>query len=192
MRFCVSPFKLSNRRYSGWLCMLLLLAGCGQQEVDYRFAINQVSIRPADQLLTLRFQQELSLSQQAREALRHGVSLTIRLDMELRHGQRSMVIEPATRLFQIRYLSLSERYQLLETGTDKLQTFPRLRHALAAIGDVNIQLRTARLVAGRYELRARIRVDKGRLPAPMQLPTWLSSEWQHDSEWSVWPFEINV
>ncbi len=183
---------MTIKRYSGWLCLLLLLTGCEGQAVDYRFAINKVSIRPADQSLNLRLQQELSLSQQAREALRHGVSLTIRLDMALRHGQRSMVIEPATRLFQIRFLSLSERYQLLEIGADKLQTFPRLRHALAAIGDVNIQLRTTPLVAGHYELRARIRVDKGRLPAPMQIPAWLSSQWQHDSEWSAWPFEINV
>ena len=42
------------------------------------------------------------------------------------------------------------------------------------------------------KLRTRLRLDESRLPAPMRLPTWFSAQWQHDSEWSTWPFEISA
>jgi hypothetical protein len=118
--------------------------------------------------------------------------LTINLEMELRNDNKMIVVRRDARRFQLRYLPLSERYQLTEEETDELQTFSRLRHLLAAIDDLNIQLSTGPLPPGTYELRTRIRLDKSRLPAPMQLPAWFSSQWQHDSEWSVWPFKVSV
>jgi hypothetical protein len=140
----------------------------------------------------VRLQQDLELSQQAREALEHGVTLTISLEMELRNDNNMIVVRRNARRFQLRYLPLSERYQLSEEGSDELQTFPRLRHVLAAIDDLNVQLVTGPLPPGSYELRTRIRLDESLLPAPMQLPAWFSSQWQHDSEWSVWPFKVSV
>jgi hypothetical protein len=63
---------------------------------------------------------------------------------------------------------------------------------LAVIDELNVQLSTGPLPMGSYELRTRIRLDESRLPTPMQLPAWFSRQWQHDSEWSVWPFEISA
>ena len=136
-------------------------------------------------------QQDLQLSQQAREALEHGVTLTIMLELELHNDNNMMVVRQENRRFQLRYLPLSERYQLSEEETDELQAFSRLRHALAAIANLNVKFSTGPLLAGNYELRTRISLDESRLPTPMQLPAWFSSQWQHDSEWSVWPFEIS-
>jgi hypothetical protein len=172
---------------------VFFLAGCGQEgAVDYGFTINNVSVSRAYQSLNVRLQQDLELSQQAREALEHGVTLTISLEMELRNDNNMIVVRRNARRFQLRYLPLSERYQLSEEGSDELQTFPRLRHVLAAIDDLNVQLVTGPLPPGSYELRTRIRLDESLLPAPMQLPAWFSSQWQHDSEWSVWPFKVSV
>ncbi len=195
MRFYASPHKLFRTvisRSSGIACVLLLLIGCNQQSLDYGFTINKVSVSSGYQSLNLRFHQDLSLSQQAQAALLHGVTLTIRLDVEVRHESNMMVINPTTRRFQIRYLPLSERFQLSDEATDNLQTFPRLRHALASIGTMAIKMGTGPLLGGDYEIRTRIRLDESRLPAPMQLPAWFSSEWQHDSEWSSWPLNISV
>jgi len=137
-------------------------------------------------------QQELELSQQAREALEHGVTLTISLEMELRNDNQMIVVRREARRFKLRYLPLSERYQLTEEETGDLQTYSRLRYLLSAIDDLNVQLSTGPLPPGGYELRTRIRLDESRLPAPMQLPAWFSDQWQHDSEWSVWPFKVSV
>jgi hypothetical protein len=183
MRFCASLLSIA----------VLLVAACDQQNtVDYGFAIKNVSVNRAYQSLNVRLQQELELSQQAREALEHGVTLTVTLEMELRNDNKMIVVRRDTRRFQLRYLPLSERYQLTDEETEELRTFSRLRHMLAAIDDINVQLSTGPLPPGGYELRTRIRLDESRLPAPMQLPAWFSSQWQHDSEWSVWPFKVNV
>ena len=183
MRFCVSLLSLT----------VLVLAGCGQrQALDYTFEIKSVTVRPAYQSLNVRLQQELGLSSQAREALEHGVTLTIRLEMELRNDNYMIVARRDARRFQLRYLPLSERYQFSEEETGELKAFSRLRHMLAALGDFTVQLSTGPLPSGSYELRTRISLDESRLPTPMQLPAWFSSQWRHDSEWSVWPFKVSV
>lgn len=172
---------------------MFVLAGCGQQEApDYAFSIKNVVVRPAYQALDINLQQELELSGQAREALEHGVTLTIRLEMELRNDNNMIVARRDARRFQLRYLPLSERYQLSEEGSDELKAFSRLRHMLADMADLNVRLSTGPLPSGSYELRTRISIDESRLPTPMQLPVRFSSQWRHDSEWSVWPFKVSV
>ena len=183
MRFCVSLLSIT----------IFFLAGCGEKStVDYGFTISNVSVSQAYQSLNIRLRQDLGLSQQAREALEHGVTLTVVLEMELRNNSHMIAMQRDARSFQLRYLPLSERYQLSEEGTDELQTFSRLRHLFAVIDDLNVHLSTGPLPTGKYELRTRIRLDESRLPTPMQLPAWFSSQWQHDSEWSVWPFEVSA
>jgi hypothetical protein len=172
---------------------LLLLTGCGQQAaLDYAFVIKDVSVRTAYQSLDIRLQQQLELSSEARAALEHGVTLTFSLELELRNDDNLIVEHRDARSFLVRYLPLSERYQLTEEKTGELKTYSRLRHMLAAMDDFSIQLPTGPLPSGSYELRTRIRLDESRLPTPMQLPSWFSSQWRHDSKWSVWPFKISA
>lgn len=183
MRFCVSLLSLT----------VLFLAGCGQREaLDYEFSIKNVSVRPAYQSLDVRLQQQLELSSQARDALEHGVTLTIRLELELRSDNNMIVMHRDARRFQLRYLPLIQRYQLAEDLSGESETFSRLRHLLAAMDDFNVRLSTGPLPSGSYELRTRISLDESRLPTPMQLPVRFSSQWRHDSEWSVWPFKVSV
>ena len=183
MRFCVSLLSVA----------VFFLAGCSEKStVGYGFTIKEVSVNQAYQSLDVRLQQNLVLSQQAREALEHGVTLTVRLELELRNDEHLIVTQRDARQFQFRYLPLSERYQLSEDGTEELQTFSRLRHLLAEVDNLNVHISTGPLPSGNYELRTRIRMDESHLPTPMQLPALFSSQWQHDSEWSVWPFKVNV
>ena len=169
------------------------LTGCGQPEaLDYTFVIKNVTVRPAYQSLDVHLQQDLELSTQARAALEHGVTLTIRLELELRSDENMIVVHNEAKDFQLRYLPLSERYQLSEEETGDLRVFSRLRHMLAAMNDFIVKMPTGPLPSGGYELRTRISLDERRLPTPMQLPAWFSSQWRHDSEWSVWPFSVNV
>lgn len=183
MRFYVSLLSVT----------MLLLAACSKQEtIDYGFLIEKVTVRNAYQALTVRVQQDLQLSAQAREALEHGVVLTVVLELELQNENRLMVVRKDTRNYQLRYLPLSERYQLSQGENEEMEVYPRLRHVLAALGNLEFKLVTGPLLPGRYELRTRMRLDKTLLPTPMQLPSWFSSGWQHDSEWSVWPFEVNA
>lgn len=183
MRFCVSLLSL----------LALGLTACGGVETPvYSFTIHDVSISSAYQALDVHLQQELELSEQAREALEHGITLTLSLEMELRNDNNMIVVQRDTRLYQLRYLPLNESYQLLDESNGEQQTFSRLRHLFAALAELDVRVATGPLPPGGYELRTRIHLDESRLPAPMRLPTWYSAQWQHDSEWLVWPFEINA
>lgn len=170
----------------------IFLTACDKQEnAAYGFAINQVSITPAYQSINIHLKQDLQFSSEAREALEHGVVLSIKMQFELHNEENLMVVLKENRLFQLRYLPLSERYQL-SAGEHEMQLFSRLRHLLVAVSNQDIKLSTGPLLPGNYELRARVSLDETRLPTPMQLPAWFSPDWQHDSEWSVWPFEISA
>jgi hypothetical protein len=171
---------------------VLCLTACKPAEVDHEFMIRKVVVTPVYQGISASFRQSLQLSQQARDALEHGVELTIRFDMDLREAGNLMRRAVDSRRFVIRYLPMSRRYELNRPGDLRVQTFSRLRHLLNELGSVNLRLATGPLTAGEYELRVRVQMDKRRLPAPLRLPAWLSAQWQHDSEWSTWPFDIGA
>jgi hypothetical protein len=171
MRFCASLLSIS----------MFCLAGCGQDDaVDYGFAINDVSVSTAYQSLNVHLQQDIELSEQAREALEHGVTLILRLELELRNDDKMIVVQRSARHFQLRYLPLTERYQLSKDETGESRTFLRLRHLFASVDGLNIHLSTGPLPSGSYELRTPIRQDEIRFPAPKRLPAWFSAQWQHD------------
>ena len=174
------------------LLMVVALTACGQKPQGYGFAIENVSVIRGYQSLNVRLKPDLRFSEDALTALQHGVTLIISLDLELRNDNNMIVVRRDTRRFELRYLPLSERYQLVEQDSGKLLTFSRLRHVIAAIEDKSIRMETGPLPPGNYELRTRIQLDESLLPAPMQLPAMFSSQWRHDSEWSVWPFKVSV
>jgi hypothetical protein len=175
-----------------WLFGLAVafLAGCSSPESDGRFEMRRVEADWSNGRLTVSAQQSLSLSAEARDALVHGVPLSIETELSLREsGNRTRVAEYTDR-YEIRYLPLSEHYQLSPAEGHSVKTFPRLRHVLAELSSLNISLHTGALPAGDYELLVRTRLDRMRMPPPMRLPAQLSAEWRHDSSWTAWPIAI--
>ena len=135
-------------------------------------------------------EQQLSLSNEARNALIHGVPLTVQLELLLRNSGSQTRVGNETYNYEIRYLPLSDHYQLSISGKPRGQDLPPLRHVLADLSQIEVSLETGVLPAGDYELMARIRLDQRSMPPPMRLPVLLSSSWRHDSSWSSWPLQI--
>lgn len=169
---------------------LLLLAACSQPESNFGFTIERMEAHAIGGGLMVAVQQKIVLSPEAKEALRHGVPLAIRTELVLRTPGSRHDLDEETRNFEIRYLPLSNRYQLTTAVPHGVQTYPRLRHALADINTVEFKLSMAGLPAGGLELRARSRLDKTRMPPPMRLPAWFSTQWRHDSGWYSQPLDI--
>ncbi|MDX1697988.1 MAG: DUF4390 domain-containing protein [Thiohalobacterales bacterium] len=151
-----------------------------------------LDIRPGHQSIQARLGQELILSREAIEAIQHGVPLTLTLELELRDARDLTLLADDQRHFVIHYLPLSEHFQLSGLPDEAVESFPRLRHVLAALSGLDLDFQTGPLAPGSYELRARMRLDSRRLPAPMRLPALLSAGWRHQSEWTTWPFVINA
>ena len=179
---------------NAWILLLVcaagLLSGCDRQDGAERFEITQVDLKWSNGRLRAELHQKLILSNEAQEALRHGVPLTIEIEVIFRNtGNQTRAGERLDR-YEIRYLPLSDRFQLTLPGGEDIETFARLRHLLANLANQQMELRTGPLPDGNYELLARARIDQRRMPISMRLPTMFDPKWQHDSDWSSWPLDI--
>lgn len=162
----------------------LLLSACGDVDESGRFELSEVDARWSNGRMEVRFEQDLNLSAEARNALVHGVPLTLGVELILRDARTQTRVQRNKSFYEIRYLPLSEHYQLSGPGDENLRTFPRLRHALADLGDLEVRFETGALPSGEYELLARSFLDKQKMPPPMRLPVMFSSRWKHESAWS--------
>ena len=156
-----------------------------QAEQDFGFAIENIEAQPGRSGVELVITQELSLSSEATEALRHGVPLVIEVEARLRASGKHTDDASLQRSFELRYLPLSDHYQLLGDAGAEVRTFPRLRHALADLAQVRLRIPPDSLSRGGLEARARSRLRMSELPPPMRLPARMSAAWRHDSGWSA-------
>ncbi|MSQ99013.1 MAG: DUF4390 domain-containing protein, partial [Xanthomonadales bacterium] len=172
----------------GALCLgALALPGCSSEQTDFGFSIERIEASASPAALNVVIHQQLTLSTEAKDALDHGVPLAIRTELELQRAGSSGNISQASREFEIRYLPLSNRYQLVTRQPSSVHTYPRLRHVLAELGSVSFTLTHGLLPPGNYQLRARSLLDKQNMPPPMRLPAWFSAQWKLDSGWQSWP-----
>lgn len=170
--------------------LLILLAACGGPAEGGQFEVVRVEAHWANGELRGHCEQKLTLGPEAREALRHGVALTVELELILRNtGDQTRVGQNTTR-YEIRYLPLSEHYQVSGLEAGHVATFPRLRHALAELSQIGFSIDTGALPSGDYELLARSRLDHHSMPPPMRLPALFDAGWNHASNWSSWPLTI--
>jgi hypothetical protein len=164
--------------------LLWLASGCAPTGGDFGIRLDQLSAKQTPRGISIEIQQEVRLSSEARRALQNGVPLRIRIDLALQGKSRWSPDETSSYTYEIRYLPLSEHYQLSGPGEDEpARTYPRLRHALAALNDIDIQVEGNERIVGARELRLRSHLDPRGMPGPMQLPVFLSPDWKHDSGW---------
>ena len=168
---------------------LLLLAGCltlsacAPTDDDFGFSIKRIDAAVTDETLRVTVRQSLDLSAKTREALRHGVPISIQTTVAARAAGAGRDAATTQRITEIRYLPLSDHYRLADDA-GRTRTFPRLRHVLAALSELELELASLpRDRRGAIEIRARSTLLRRALPPPMQLPTWLSADWKHDSGW---------
>ena len=176
---------------TGLLAVLAATGGCQSAASGGQFEISAVEARWASGRLEIRCEQSLRLSETARTALGNGVPLTVELDFVLRGAASQTQLARKRSDYEIRYLPMSEHYQVSRLADGQVRTYPRLRHALAGLGRVELSIDTGALPAGDYELLARTRLDRGRMPPPMRLPVLFDGQWAHASPWTAWPLLID-
>lgn len=174
-------WKSADRRGQGLRCALLatlvLLAACsGDKRDGTTAAASQLAITGLEQrgagghelVLAIR------LGRPLRQALESGVPLTFRLDLDTAGGHHRQWRE-------LRFAPLSRRYQIHDPATGYRRSYDSRAAALTALerwplaadGDVGTGAATP--------LRARVRLDTARLPAPLVLPALFSRNWHLDS-----------
>ncbi|MDX1381861.1 MAG: DUF4390 domain-containing protein, partial [Xanthomonadales bacterium] len=119
--------------------LLVLSAACGGSAEGGHFEVVRVEAHWTNGELRGRCEQRLALGPDAREALRHGVALTVELELILRNTGDQTRVGQDTARYEIRYLPLSEHYQVSGLEAGHVATFPRLRHALAELSNIDFR-----------------------------------------------------
>ena len=133
------------------------------------------------------------LSTEAVDALRSGVPLGIRLDVEIIDPRRWWFDNDSAALrqsYQLDYHALSERYIVLNVNSGDQASFASLSAALESIGRVERLplIDTAVLEDDRgYYVRLRASLDQEQFPGPLRLLAFWRRDWSIASEWYRWP-----
>ena len=187
MRCCAS---IPDRGWQRTAVLALLLTACAGPDSDFGFTLEQAEVHRSGSTLEVRIQQKIVFSTEAKKALNHGVPLFIRTELSLRSNPSGQEVSSASQEFEIRYLPLSKRYELLTEEPKSARSFPRLRHLLAEISVLNFKLAVAELPGDSIELSARTFLDRRNMPPPLRLPSRFSAQWRHDSGWKSWPLAL--
>ena len=188
-RACASWREAGIATLAGLL--ILLAGGCAQGADGFGISLHDLNVSRSRDGVEVHARQEIELSSEAGRALRHGVPLRLRLDVALRAQGQWSALKGASLYYEIRYLPLSGHYQLTGPGPEgPARNYPRLRHVLAELSDIELRLPTDEAAPRSLEVRMRSRLDRSRLPGPMQLPALLSSQWAHDSGWVSGQFDL--
>lgn len=177
----------------------LLLSAAGnviaQEEDPGRFEIRSASAELDSGVYYLNAWIELRLSSDAMEALRSGVPLTIRLDVELLGNRRFWVDGDAAELlqrYQLEYHALTERYVVSNLNSGDQSSFATIFSALNYLGRIEkLPLIDAALLEPdrRYDVRLRVVLDMESFPGPLRLLAFWRRDWSIASDWYRWRLE---
>ncbi len=133
-----------------------------------------------------------ALSEEALEALHHGIPLTLTLDIQVFRPRAYLWDEKVASVelaFRLSYAPLGRRYEVRNLHTGISRSFATLEEALEALGRVRrFPMLDKRLleVGKRYKARLRARLDLDALPMPLRLMAYLTPAWHLKSDWYTW------
>ena len=136
---------------------------------------------------------DLNFSEKSREALDNGVSLTIRIDLEVlrrRPWLWDSKVSIVRANYELELHALSQQYVVRNLNLGTTHSYASLDLAASALGRVSdFPLVDAHLLDDpkNYRWRIRARLDIEALPAPLRPLAYLSALWRHDSDWYEWP-----
>jgi hypothetical protein len=205
--FCRRPWwrvSIGLRAVLAVGALVVALAGHGQSLVaqpfptDSRDDPGQFVVRSADATLRdgvyfLSAAIEYRLSSDAQMALRSGVPLMIRLDVEIIEPRRwwfDNTRASLRQLWQLEWHALSERFVVLNRNSGNQASFGSLSSALSYLGRVeNLPVIDAALLDpdDDYDLRIRAALDVEQLSGPLRLLAFWRRDWSIASDWYRWP-----
>jgi hypothetical protein len=162
------------------------------QEDPGQFEVRSANVQLDDGVYYLNAWIEYRLSYEARDALRSGVPLRLRLDVQLLANRRFWFdAEDAElrQLYQLEYHALSERYIVENLNSGDVASFGSLFAALDFLGRVeHLPVIDAALLDRdrEYDIRMRAALDVEKLPGPLRLLAFWRRDYSLASDWFKW------
>ncbi len=195
---------VTDRRLVGagmlWLVSLALFVFGLQpqalaQEDPGRFEVRSAGVELTDGVYYLDAWVEYRLSNEAREALNAGVTLTLETEIEFLQVRRFWLDNQEAALRQgygLQYHALSERYLVVNLNSGEQSSYATLFSALNYLGRITqLPLIDVSLLdsGSNYEIRIRAVLSTDNIPGPLRLLTFWRQDWSLESEWYTWLLE---
>jgi len=159
----------------------------------YAIAINTLAYSLHDDQINIQCEVEYQLDDKVKEALRNGIEMNFRIEIELMSNRLYLLDSMHGRIlreFKIKYHALSKQFITKDAGSDIERSFPDLYSAFyyqryihnALLDDLD-PFKEGK----QYYLRARARLVSEQLPLPLRIKSYLSKSWRPSSGWTIWP-----
>ncbi len=159
------------------------------------FSIQSLETLMQDRVYLLNANFHYYFSNEAIEALEHGVPLLILVNIEIRSPRwwwKDTTVAELEQGYLLLYHALSESYVVHNLNSGTQNNFIRLNQALTFLSSIKkLPILDANLLdpEKEYYLRVRTHLDIESLPAPMRPLAYISSDWQLSSDWYEWPLQ---
>lgn len=159
------------------------------------FSIQSLETLMRERVYLLNANFSFNFSNEAIEALEHGVPLLILIDIEIltpRWWWGDKTIADLEQGYLLLYHALSESYVIHNLNSGTQNNFISLQQALEFLSQIKeLPILDANLLKSKndYYLRVRAHLDIESLPAPMRPLAYISSDWQLASDWYEWPLQ---
>jgi hypothetical protein len=157
-----------------------------------RFEVIDVDYRVDEGLWRADARVELELSDQALEALRNSVALTIQFQFNVNKRRRfwpDKLIGERRLDIELRYLSLSQRYTVHNLVTNEQVSYATLYSALRRIGKItDFPIITTDKIDPEktYQFSLRAVLNRESLPGPLQVLAFWRGDYSLESKWYQW------
>ncbi len=171
------------------LCLPLAVLAAGEH-----IEITRAELDPFEDGFAVNAQFNLGLSPDLEQALERGMSLYFVVEFELTRPRWYWFDEKSastSMTYRLSYHALTRQYRL-STGNLQLG-FPTLGEAigvLTSLRDWRVVDRSAVHPGEQYTASVRMRLDTSQLPKPFQLNAITNREWDLQSDWRRFGFEV--
>ena len=159
------------------------------------FSITSLQTLMQNRVYLLNANFHYQFSQEAIEALEHGVPLLILVDIEIltpRWYWSDKIIAELEQGYLLLYHALSESYVVHNLNSGTQNNFTSLKQAINSLNNIKeLPILDANLLNPEksYYLRVRTHLDIESLPVPMRPLAYISSDWSLSSDWYEWPLQ---
>jgi hypothetical protein len=172
---------------------LILVPGLKAQPEDAgEFEVRTATTDLVNGVYTINALIYLRLPSEATRALHSSLPLTISIEIQFLNRLRlwwDTTAAEVTQRFELRYLSVTDRYVVTNINADLRRGFSSLSEALDFIGQIDeLPVVDAALLDDdrRYDIRIRAGLDKDELPGPLRLLAFWRGDWSIESDWLQW------
>lgn len=162
---------------------------------EYGVFVKHAELEQQNRELMLNADFDFKFSEEAIEALNHGVPLTISVHLRVLMKRKYLwdkTVLDVKLPFSIHYHALVKLYQVLNQASGEFGNFATLESAIESLGIIrSIAIMTVDNLDKQQQYSAEVKVslDTEALPLPLRPMAYISPKWHLSSSWYSWQLE---